>query len=106
MRWTALAAAAALSMSLAMPAGAAGVTVLRGGAPQTANGHITILRGTPALAEVRAPEAAPPAVTAVAGGTLLWLIDADGQVKACGVRGSGRVGGPDIVHCSAGPLVR
>ncbi len=108
MRYALCAAVAALLCASASPSMAAGVTVLRGGAAaQSAAGNSTILRGSGfAHAMTAAAETRPAATMAIAGGTVLWLIDADGQIKACGVRGSGRVGAPDVVHCSAGPVVQ
>jgi hypothetical protein len=107
MRYALCAAAAALLCATAAPSMAAGVTVLRGAsAAQAAGGNVTILRGSGVVQTAAVPAESRPAATAVAGGSLLWLIDADGQVSACGVRGSGRVGAPDIVHCSAGPVIR
>ncbi len=106
MRLATFAAVAALSALAAAPAGAAGVKVVRGAAPSTAAAKGSVLRGTGYVRPAPAAESARPQATVIAGGSLLWLIDADGQVTACGVRGAGRVGAPDRVHCSAGPVVR
>ncbi len=101
------AAAALLFAATVVPTSAANVTVMRGPSPtRAAGGQVTIVRGAHPMPVAAAPDEARRDVSAVAGGSLLWLIDSEGQVKACGVRGAGRVGAPDIVHCSAGPVVR
>jgi hypothetical protein len=80
------------------------VTVVRGSTPSAQRERApVVLRGTLARPDP-APVEPVPTVYAVAGSTL-WLIDSNGGVAGCTLRGSGIVG-RNIIHCTNGVLSR
>jgi hypothetical protein len=79
-------------------------TVVRGSTPSAQRqGAPVVLRGTPPRPEP-APVEPGTAVYAV-GGSNLWLIDSEGGIAGCTLRGSGVVG-RNIIHCTYGVLSR
>ena len=99
MRKIALLATAGLALACVDTASAQ--TIVRGSSPsaQPRQGLPTVLRGTSARAEPVVAEQKPARVM-VTGGRVLWLIDPNGGVEGCILRGSGYVD-RDVVVCSS-----
>jgi hypothetical protein len=110
-RWPSLGLAAALIAAAGPWNGAAaqsaGVAVVRGSAatvePGQRAGLPAVLRGAGAPAAASRPAASVGLYGAA--GEVLWLIDAQGGVAACTLRGSGYAG-RNAIDCAQGRLVR